>query len=122
MHHRQPPLARLRRGPALEGAALRAEGFNEGQGKPFTAADIRFTTRGERLHAVALGWPESGRLVVKSLANGSPDAGAIRSVRLLGHPGELTWSRDSAGLSVALPAAPPRDYAYAVEVTGLRLE
>ena len=108
-------------GPALEGAALSAEGFNEGRGRPFTAEDIRFTTRGDRLYAIALGWPEGGRLVVKSLADGSPDAGEIRAVRLLGTAGELRWSRDREGLAVELPAARPCDYAYAIEVTGLRL-
>ena len=108
-------------GPALEGAALSAEGFNEGKGRPYTSEDIRFTTRGERLYAIALGWPEGGRLVVRSLAEGSPDAGEIRSVRLLGNPGELRWSRDREGLSVQLPATRPCDYAYAIEVAGLEL-
>jgi alpha-L-fucosidase len=109
-------------GPALQGAALSAQGFNEGKGRPFTAEDVRFTTHGARLYAIALGWPEDGRLVVKSLAEGSPDAGVIRSVRLLGSPGELRWSRDREGLAVRLPPAPPCDYAYAIEVTGLDLE
>jgi len=108
-------------GPALEGAALSAEGFNEGKGRPFTAEDIRFTTRGGTLYAIALGWPEGGRLVVKSLAEGSPDAGEIRAVRLLGSPDELRWSRDREGLSVTLPATPPCDYAYAFEVSGVML-
>jgi alpha-L-fucosidase len=108
-------------GPAMRGAALSAQGFNEGKGRPFTAADIRFTTRGERLYAIALGWPDGGRLVVKSLVEGGPDAGEIRSVRLLGAPGQLRWSRDREGLTVQLPATPPCDYAYAIEVTGLRL-
>ncbi|WP_261387861.1 hypothetical protein [Chitinophaga pinensis] len=31
-----------------ETAALTAQGFNEGKGKPFSAEDIRFTRKGER--------------------------------------------------------------------------
>jgi alpha-L-fucosidase len=108
-------------GPAMQGAPLTAQGFNEGKGTPFTAADIRFSTRAGKLYAIALGWPEGGRLVVRSLAEGAPEAGAIRSVRLLGSPGELRWSRDREGLVVRLPASPPCDYAYAIEVTGLQL-
>jgi alpha-L-fucosidase len=108
-------------GPATEGAPLNAQGFNEGRGGPFTAADIRFTTHGGRLYAIALGWPEGGRLVVRSLAEGAPDAGEIRSVRLLGSPGELRWSRDREGLTVQLPATPPCDHAFALQISGLQL-
>jgi alpha-L-fucosidase len=106
-------------GPATEGAALTAQGFNEGRGKPFTSADIRFTTSADTLYAIALGWPHNGRFVVKSLANGSPDRGKIRSVKLLGHAGELDWSREQEGLTVRVPASPPCDYAYVLEIKGL---
>jgi len=88
---------------------------------PFTAADIRFTTRGDTLYAIALGWPESRRLLVTSLATGSPDRGAVRSVRLLGNEGPLQWSRDAGGLAVELPTSPPCDYAYVLEIEGLKL-
>ncbi len=108
-------------GPATQGAALSAQGFNEGRGKPFTAADIRFTTRGDTLYAIALGWPADGSLRVTSLAAGSPDRGEIRSVRLLGNPGEVKWSRDAQGLVVQVPASPPCDYAYVLEIEGLKL-
>ena len=33
---------------------------------PFTAQDIRFTTKGDALYAIALGWPAGGKLVVKA--------------------------------------------------------
>jgi len=59
--------------------------------------------------------------VVKSLAEGAPDAGEIRAVRLLGSPGALRWSRDREGLPVRLPATPSCAHAYAIEVTGLQL-
>ena len=41
--------------------------------------------------------------------------------RLLGSPGELKWSRGPDGLTVDLPATRPCDYAYALEVSGLKL-
>jgi alpha-L-fucosidase len=109
-------------GPALEGAALQAQGFNEGKGRPFTADDLRFTTRGDTLYAIALGWPANGELVVKSLADGAAGApGTIRAVRLLGNPGDLRWTRDGTGLRVSLPDRRPGDHAYALEITGLSL-
>jgi alpha-L-fucosidase len=107
-------------GPALEGETA-GQSLEEDDGPAFTGEDIRFTTRGGTLYAIALGWPGSGRLVVRSLAEGSPDRGEIRSVRLLGHPGKLTWSRERDGLTAELPEDPPGDYAYALEITGLEL-
>ncbi len=53
-------------GPASEGAALSAQGFNEGKGKPFTAEDVRFTTKGETLYVIVLGRPQQD-LQIKSL-------------------------------------------------------
>jgi alpha-L-fucosidase len=47
-------------GPASGGAALSAQGFNEGKGKPFTAQDVRFTSKGNTLYAIVLGWPTNG--------------------------------------------------------------
>jgi len=53
-------------GPASEGAALSAQGFNEGKGKPFTGEDIRFTMKDGALYAIALGAPQKD-LQLKSL-------------------------------------------------------
>ncbi len=114
-------------GPATAGAAIKAQGFNE-EAKQYSPQDIRFTTRGDTLYAIALAWPADGQLTVKSLADGASGAsgapgasGDIQTVRLLGHPGDLHWTRDALGLRVQLPAAPPCDYAYALEIGGLRL-
>ena len=34
----------------------------------YSAKDIRFTTKGKTLYAIALGWPDDGKMVIKSLA------------------------------------------------------
>ena len=65
--------------------------FNEGSLR-YTAKDIRFTTKGEVLYAIALGWPEDRKLVVKSLAK---LAGAISAVSLLGGPPSWTGPKPS---------------------------
>jgi alpha-L-fucosidase len=35
----------------------------------YVSGDIRFTTKGDALYAIALAWPEDGKLVIKSLAS-----------------------------------------------------
>ena len=35
--------------------------------KDFTSQDIRFTTKGDTLYAIALNWPKDGKLNVRSL-------------------------------------------------------
>ena len=83
--------------------------------KEFTAKDIRFTTKGDTLYAIALAWPEDGKLTVRSLAKGN-DVN-VGSVSLLGHEGQLTWNQSAEGLEVTLPAKQPCDYAYALKIT-----
>jgi alpha-L-fucosidase len=91
--------------------------FKDTATKPFTGEDIRFTTRGNTLYAIALAWPENGKLVVKSLAAGSPNAvREIKTVQLLGYQGKLKFVRGADGLSVDLPAQKPNDYAYAFKI------
>jgi alpha-L-fucosidase len=85
--------------------------FKDTASKPFTGQDIRFTTKGNTLYAIALAWPENGELVVKSLADYP-----VKKVDLLGATDKLTWERDAAGLRVHLPAARPNDYAFVFRI------
>lgn len=97
-------------------------GFSEGKDRPFTARDIRFTTKGGVLYAIALAWPEDGQLLLKSLAPpADPPAGKIARVELLGAKGDLKWARGPEGLAVTLPAEKPCDYAVALRITGENL-
>jgi alpha-L-fucosidase len=41
----------------------------------------------------------------------------IGKVELLGYKGELKWNRDADGVSIALPAQKPCEYAYAFKVS-----
>lgn len=105
-------------GPAIADAApLSAQGFNEGKGKPFGAQDIRFTTKGDALYCIVLGWPENGKVVVESLAAGSPYyTGKIGKVSLLGGKEELSFEQDTKGLTVQLPENKPNDIAFTIKV------
>ena len=91
--------------------------FKDTETKPYTGQDIRFTTKGGTLYAIALAWPENGKLVVKSLAAGAPNLKRdIKTVQLLGYKGTLKWTRTRDGLVVDLPGQKPNDYAYAFKI------
>jgi alpha-L-fucosidase len=65
--------------------------------------DIRFNQTKKYLYVTAMGWPEDGRLVIKSLAKNSPDfKRSISSVHLLGY-GKLRARQTADGLEVQLP-------------------
>ena len=86
----------------------------------YSAKDIRFTTKGQTLYAIVLGWPADGRLVIQSLAQATKLAlGEVADVRLLGHDGKLNWSRDEKGLTVQLPERKSDHYAFSLKITGL---
>jgi alpha-L-fucosidase len=76
-----------------------------GLGPNLTAGDIRFTTKGDVLYAIVMGWPESGKISIKALATNSANyQGDIGSVQMLGSSGNLEIARDENGLAVTLPA------------------
>jgi len=83
--------------------------------KQFTPQDIRFTTKGDTLYAIALAWPKDGKLTVRSLAKDADMS--IGDVSLSGHEGTLTWSQSADGLEVTLPAEQPCDYAFSLKIT-----
>ncbi len=85
----------------------------------FQPTDIRFTTKGDTLYAVALGWPSNGKLVIKSLAENSANyPRQIRKVELLGVNSELKWTRTTQGLEIQLPDEPPCQYAVSFRIAG----
>lgn len=101
-------------GPAQEEQAkLDGAGFNEGKGKAFSHEDIRFTTKGDILFAASLGWPETGKVIIKSLAkNNSLFAKDIQKVELLSSKQSLTFERNENGLVITLPERPSDDIAH----------
>ena len=102
-----------------EGPMRISEGsnFNEKKLAEFTARDIRFTTKGNTLYAIVLGWPEDGQVVIASLAEGlDPWFGKIGRVRMLGLDAPLKWSRDKNGLKVILPGGRIGDYACVLKI------
>jgi alpha-L-fucosidase len=83
----------------------------------YTAADIRFTVKGDTLFAIALAWPEDCKLTIKSLAAGSKlTRREIKTVQMLGSKAQVKWTRNAGGLMVELPNEKPGDYPFALKI------
>jgi alpha-L-fucosidase len=92
-------------------------GFTDTKRAAFTSRDIRYTTKGDTVYAILLGWPETGEATIGWLRAGSPlYPGEIQSVTLLGSAEPLQWSRDASGLKVKLPAQKPCDVAFVLRI------
>lgn len=103
-------------GPAMESAAaLSAQGFNEGKGKPFGSSDIRFVKKGSILYASLLGWPEDRKVLIRSL---NTTTGKVEKVSLLGYQGTVTFKQNTEGLTVDLPQQAPGKDAFVLKING----
>ncbi len=97
------------------------KGFSEDKQRPYTSADIRFTTKGDTLYAFALGWPadegKPGTLTIRALARTSPHLKRpIQRIDLLGAEAPLRFTQTAEALVVTLPERKPNDYAYALRI------
>ena len=91
--------------------------FQDTARKEFTGRDIRFTTKPGALYAIALAWPQDGKVVIQSLAEGSAYlTRPVQSVQILGSGASLKWSRSAEGLVIELPSRPPGVGAVALKI------
>jgi alpha-L-fucosidase len=67
---------------------------------PFTAQDVRFTTKGGVLYAICMGLP-TGPINIKALGRNSPyGVKAISGIRLLGSGEQISWQQDDDALVI----------------------
>ena len=91
--------------------------FNENRTTPYTSQDIRFTTKGSTLYAIALAWPIDGKLRIRTLATGSSHyPGEIGRVEMLGVNGPFQFTRDVQGLTVDCGNQRPNNIAYVLKI------
>lgn len=97
-----------------EGPTRREGGmFGERNAKPFTAQDVRYTTKGKTLYAIALGKPETGVLKLTSVAGET-----VARVEMLGRKGPLKVEKADDALLVTLPPdIPPTTPAIALRLS-----
>jgi len=85
---------------------------NEGKQPDLTHEDIRFTTKGKTLYALAQGWPPSQpgkptELLIQSLGASSPQQpGKPVDIRLLGRDEPLRFTQTPTALRITLPSTP----------------
>ncbi len=83
---------------------------------PFTAQDIRFTTKNDALYALTLGVPQ-GETRIESLGASAQIAEKpATEVRLLGSEEKLNWTQDSGALVIQLPPKMPSEHAAVFEI------
>ncbi|MDI1334545.1 MAG: alpha-L-fucosidase [Lacunisphaera sp.] len=92
------------------------ERFNEGSAVR-DSRDIRFTTKGDVIYAIILGWPGDGASYTVSSFTPEALPKGIARVNLLGTPGDLEWSQDAAGLHVTFPAHTLCKHAFALKIS-----
>ena len=113
------PWAVFGEGPALHGTApLRDQGMNEGKNTPLTAADVRFTAKGDAVYAFVMGWPAGREIAIAAMgaAQGYLKK-PVAKVEYIGTGQALAFRQEAAGLRVTLPSAPPAlPYAFALKV------
>jgi alpha-L-fucosidase len=103
--------------------AVKAKGGSFKEDYTYSARDIRFTTRGATVYAIALGWPEDNQLTIRSLAKpvGEP-INRITAIKLLGYNGKVEWTQNVDGLVVKLPATRVSEVTVGLKITGRDLK
>ena len=91
--------------------------FSEGAEESLSAADIRFTTRGDNVYAIIMGCPQNEKVHLTSLCN--TDSGAVAEIKridILGGAKNLEWTRDSSALTIKLKGEMPSPYANVLKI------
>ncbi|WP_066213967.1 alpha-L-fucosidase [Flammeovirga sp. MY04] len=94
--------------------------LSEHKNKEAVAEDIRFTTKGNNLYAIALDWPKEDHLLVKSLGKSQNILDKeIKSIQLLGSDAKLNYSLEEEGLKIQLPEkVGAHAFAFKIELSG----
>ncbi|MDR2423713.1 MAG: alpha-L-fucosidase [Prevotellaceae bacterium] len=82
----------------------------------YTAADLRFTTKGNDFYAIMLNWDENGALIQSLNKNAIADA-KILSVKMLGSDEKIAWTQTDEGLQLSCPKIKPCEFAYSFKIT-----
>jgi alpha-L-fucosidase len=94
-----------------------AGSFHDADTKPYTAEDFRFTTKGNNLYAIELGWPESGQVVIHALGAAGLGSQHIQDIQMLGSDAKVKYEQQADGLHIKAPAKPAGEAAYVYRIT-----
>jgi len=103
-------------GPLAEAVnPLNAQGFNEGFN--YTAEDVRYVEKQGTVFATIMRWPAAGNVTLKAFGiTAASYSGPVKSVKLLGY-GDVEFTHDAEGLTIAVPATHPNEIAPVFEIT-----
>lgn len=79
---------------------------------------FRFTTKGNVLFAISVKWSDQP-ILISSITLG---AMKVKSVTLLGHQGQISYTQDEQGLKITFPSEKPCEFAYTFKVEGSGLK
>ena len=80
----------------------------------YSSEDIRYTTKGDIIYALILGWPEDKKeILLTAFKNQNLN---IRDVTMMGCKEKIIWSLDDNYLQVSLPAEKVNDIAIVYEI------
>ena len=100
-----------------EGETESAKGsFSDNEATPYTATDIRFTTKGNDFYAISLGWSDKD-IVIKSLTPDVIGDAEILGVSMLGSNEKIQWEKTAEGLKVSFPSVRPCEFAYSFKIS-----
>lgn len=85
--------------------------------KPFTAQDIRFTTKGNVLYAITLELPASKEAITISALSSASNNGIITKVELVGSIEKIRWSQKNDALIIQAPLHYPSQNAAAFRIS-----
>ena len=98
-----------------EGPTESASGSFADQKKPFTAMDIRFTTKGDVLYAIALGVPVANT-AIKLLGTKAAN-GAVTNVELVGSSEKISWILQAESLVIKQAKSYPSENAVVYKIS-----
>jgi alpha-L-fucosidase len=90
--------------------------FHDTDTQSYTAEDCRFTTKGNDLFAIELGWSDSGQTVIHALSPSGLSGRRIRTVAMLGSDTSLVYQQSTDGLHIKLPPKPGGENTYAFRI------
>ena len=99
-----------------EGPTMIKAGYMNEPKEPFTAKDIRFTTKGNTLYAIILGWPGNGETIKISSLTKNEEGKIVKSVKLLGSNDRILFSQDGEGMKVTLPLEKSCEFAVVLKM------
>lgn len=97
-----------------EGPTESASGQFADQKKPFTAQDIRFTTKGDVLYAITLGVPAAD-VNIKALSSNAAN-GSIQSIQLVGSKDRIVWMQQDDALVIKTSKSYPTSNAVVYKI------